>query len=497
MTRNRTYGPAIVLGTLSVVFAFGAPFALRKFAFAEQAARREAMRAELRNSPMAKLNDLFRNVAHVVEPSVVHIAVTKKAPAGAGAREDLPPFLRERLPNTPPGVQGSGSGWIYEHVGKRYIITNNHVVRGADQITVKFWDKSTRSAQIVGRDPKTDIAVLTVEGDLHPVKIADKSVQRGEIVFAFGSPFQFEFSVSQGIVSGMGRELGILAREQGYENFIQTDAAINPGNSGGPLTNVYGEVVGMNTAIATRTGASNGLAFAIPADMIRNVVRQIIDTGTVTRGYLGVWIRDLDPKLAGSFKFDGKGVLVDDLVGGDESPAKKAGVVPGDIITKVNGRAVASSAELRRTVAAIRPDAKIDIEVFRAGKRMTLSVKLAKLPGNPVRVAQAPPKVEPKVGTPPLEQLGLTKISTLTAEESRRHRLPEIKGVLIQEIKPRSPAAKARLMPGTIITHVMQKRIETVEQLNEQLKGQDVAAGVRLRVRIGDRNRFVFLTTKR
>ncbi|MDX1564870.1 MAG: trypsin-like peptidase domain-containing protein [Phycisphaeraceae bacterium] len=499
MLRKNNYGPALVLMVLTIVMALGAPYALRRFAHAQQEARREALQQQLRNSPMAQLNDLFRNVAKFVEPSVVHIEVVRHvASAQDDNQEGLPPILRRQLPKAPQ-VRGNGSGWVYTRGGKQYIITNNHVIKEARSINVKFFDKSNRAARVVGRDPKTDIAVLKVDGgDLHPAKLADKPVQPGEIVFAFGSPFQFEFSVSQGIISGKGRQLGILAHHQGYEDFIQTDAAINPGNSGGPLTNVFGEVVGMNTAIATRTGASNGLAFAIPAPMIRNVVNQIIETGGVRRGYLGVWIRDLDPKLARTFGFEGEGVLVDDLVGGDQSPAARAGIQAGDIITHIEGREVDSSATLRRTIAAIRPETEVEVKVFREGKEMTFKVKLALLPDDPTQ-AHLRPKPKPKDPLPKgstLKQLGLEQVQTFSEEAARQNRLPFVPGVLVRRVRPDSPAARANLGPGAVITDVMGEPVETVEQLSEQLRKRDLGKGVRLRVRMGDVSRFVFLSTE-
>jgi serine protease Do len=238
------------------------------------------------------LSEAFKDVARVVEKSVVSITVYSKRPPTGGIPEELLPLLPPgRAPKgnsefddyDVPQQYGSGSGWIYDTKG--HIITNNHVIDGADRIVVRFYDGSERDAKVVGVDTKTDIAVVKVKGDdLHPAKRADKPVDQGEIVFAFGSPFRFDFSMSQGIVSAKGRQLGILRGAQGYENFIQTDAAINPGNSGGPLTNIYGEVVGMNTAIASRTGAYNGLGFAIPVRMVEQVGDQLIENGKVSRG---------------------------------------------------------------------------------------------------------------------------------------------------------------------------------------------------------------------
>ncbi|NJL31408.1 MAG: PDZ domain-containing protein, partial [Phycisphaerales bacterium] len=252
---------------------------------------------------------------------------------------------------------GSGSGWVYSADG--HIITNNHVIEEADRIEVRFFNGESMDAVVVGTDPKTDVAVIKVDATkLHASTLATEPVEQGEIVFAFGAPFRFEFSMSQGIVSGQGRQLGILAERQGYENFIQTDAAINPGNSGGPLTNIYGQVVGMNTAIASRTGAFNGLGFAIPIDMVKKVVDELIATGTVQRGYLGIFIEELDPRMARTFGYDGKGVLVTNPI--DGGPAAEAGVQRGDIITKVEGKPVSTPDELRNLVADLAPGKRYD-----------------------------------------------------------------------------------------------------------------------------------------
>ncbi|MEX0742495.1 MAG: trypsin-like peptidase domain-containing protein, partial [Phycisphaeraceae bacterium] len=323
MTRIRSYGPSFVLALMIAAVLLGGPHVVRQLAHAQQVVEVQQVRANLQNSPLGDLSRAFRDVARVVEPSVVHISVSRQTPnqPQGGQRpegfeglpetpEDLRRWFFERRPDRPQPRQeeqqqqppapdyyrapipfGNGSGWI--HPDGQHIITNNHVIREADQIEVKFHDRTTARAEVVGRDEQTDIAVLKLvqEKDLHPSEIAEEPVDRGDIVFAFGSPFGFEFSMSQGIVSGKGRQIGILG-SMGYENFIQTDAAINQGNSGGPLTNYHGQVVGMNTAIATETGGNMGIGFAIPADMIVGIVDQIIGSGSVTRGYLGVWIRD-------------------------------------------------------------------------------------------------------------------------------------------------------------------------------------------------------------
>ena len=533
MSRIRSYGPSVVLLVAMSVTLFGGPFVMRQLAWAEQDARLDQARSQLKDSPLVALGQAFRDVARAVEPSVVHIQVSRKASAGGqnpfGGGEEIDPnelfrrFFRDRgfeeglpeqeeQPNprrrpqreadpyeqfNPLRPSGSGSGWIYQHAnGEKYIITNNHVVEGADQVLVKFYDKSERIAQVVGTDPQTDVAVLKVDnGSLHPAKLAGEPVEQGDLVFAFGSPFQFEFSMSQGIVSGKGRRLGILGAS-GYEDFIQTDAAINPGNSGGPLTNVYGEVIGMNSAIATRTGAFNGLGFAIPTPMIKNVVAQIIDEGKVSRGYLGVWIKDLEDKLARSFGFDGKGVLVEDVVDKD-SPAAKAGLVGGDIITEVNGKPVTTASELRGTVAMYQPGETVKMKVFREGKFTTASVKLGELPKQEGVQSRIVPgnrreNVEPNK-LEPLHKLGFEQMSTLTEDLAAKNNLDVDGGVLVESVRSGSVADLQGIGRGVVILEVNGKAVESLEGLAEQVGSANLAEGVRMRVLVGGVKRFVFL----
>ncbi len=291
--------------------------------------------------PLEAMNAAYRSVSRTVEPSVVHISVQRKNPHRALANrndprknekaqpeteeEQLREFFKKfgpggKDPKAAPGddtdkfdvpqTVGAGSGWVW--VDGRHIITNNHVVEKADDIEIRFFDKSTRRAKVVGTDPLTDIAVLRVEGaPMRPARVAETAVLQGDQVFAFGSPFGFEFSMSRGIVSGTGRSLGAVSNGRGYEDFIQTDAAINQGNSGGPLTNIYGEVVGMNTLISTPSGASAGVGFSIPTDMIRNVAMQIIETGKVSRGFLGVIMHKDDVRILRSFGYEGQGVIIE------------------------------------------------------------------------------------------------------------------------------------------------------------------------------------------
>ena len=531
MSRIPGYGLIVVLlgATWLGVVAIG-PHGVPRTAWAGGDAKITLMRNNLeRNDSLVQLSNAFRLVAEVVEPSVVHIQVSVKQSKPSRGRSKKQEWLRqffgphgfEMEPHLPgergeqdpyedendeetdeelnrfsvPRVVGTGSGWVFDHDG--HIVTNYHVVKGADKITVRFHDGTERKAQMVGTDPKTDVAVIKIDGEeLHPAVLATEPVEQGDIVFSFGSPFGFEFSVSQGIVSAKGRQLGILSRG-GYEDFIQTDAAINRGNSGGPMTNIHGQVVGMNTAIASRSNGFQGLGFAIPVKMLRHVVGQLIDRGKVSRGYLGVFIADLDSKLARTFDYDGEGVLVEDPI--EDGPAQEAGIERGDIITGINGRPVGSASELRQIVAALAPGSALSLDLFRNGKTSTIELTIGELPddkhasvrhrkedaGHQNDVDQSSKRL--------LRQLGFRSVVTLTKEAAKQYRLKLMQGVLVRSVRRHSSAAAAGISEGQVITSVMGVKIDSVEQLAAELKRHDLAKGVRVSVVDGDMERFVLL----
>ncbi len=454
---------------------------------------------------LSVMSDAFRVVAEKVQPSVVHIVVKKK-PTMAARRmapsQNMPeelrwffgdrwsPFdspFRHRSPGQAqrPQTSGHGSGWIYD--GNGHIVTNHHVVKDADAITVKLSNKTEVDAKVVGVDPKTDIAVLRVDQTTpQAATLANKAVGTGEIVFAFGSPFQYEFSVSQGIVSGKGRRMGLLGPE-GYENFIQTDAAINPGNSGGPLTNVRGEVVGMNTAIATTSGSFAGLGFAIPIDMVRPVVDQLIGTGKVTRGHLGAWISD-DPKLLKSFGVDGPGVVVQDVMA--DGPAARAGLKAGDVLLEMDGRLLRGVSHLRNAIAKMEPGAKVRFKIHREGKSQSIHVTLQSQKTDTVTTSHNADGV--------MGQLGIEAATALTPDLAKRHGLPSDQGVLVRRVHPRSAAAMAGIRPGHGVTHVMDQPVTSVEEMVRQLKSHRLDEGVRLRVMTDEgRSMFVLISLNR
>lgn len=332
-----------------------APEVARNFGRSFESGRIEALRQELASTPRGAFEGRIRNVAKVLQPSVVQVMPMRlvRTFSDFGA-----PQVRQ---------SGVGSGVIVSKKG--YILTNNHVVRGASKVRVKLFDGRSLEARVVGTDPATDLAVLDIDADgIVPARLGkSKKLQVGDWVIAAGSPFGLEQSVSAGIVSAFGRsQVGVA----NYEDFIQTDAAVNPGNSGGPLVNLDGEVIGINTAIASRTGAYNGISFAIPSHIATRVLEQIIENGRVERGWLGFYVQD---RADG-----GRGALVVDLI--DRGPAERAGILSGDVIVAIEGEKVPDSRDLIFRVAdlSVRSNAKITLE--RAGKKIDLVARIAARP---------------------------------------------------------------------------------------------------------------------
>ena len=465
---------------------------------------------------LAEMNEAFQRVARTVEPSVVHIRVRGSMQAPRGL-EELPDL--RNLPGLPeefhrffgPGqrfhlqpeggdefpsddfmpVQGAGSGWVYDAAG--HIVTNNHVVAGAKEITVRFFDGREAEAELVATDPATDVAVLRVRADdLHPARLSDHDGEQGEIVFAFGSPLELQFSMSQGIVAGKNRQTGILG-PSGYESFLQTDAAINPGNSGGPLTDVEGRVLGMNTAIASRTGLFTGVGFAIPVSMIRPVVEQLLDGGEVSRGYLGIRIQD-GRELLETFDHHGHGVLVSDVLPGEAGD--RAGLRKGDIIVELDGKPTVSANDLRQTIAAKRPNSTVLLRVVRQGQEQEIEVELARLPGDP-RVASGPrsngTSSPSREADSSLRDLGIVQASALDDGLARELGVEDVAGVVLRRIRPGSSADQAGLQEGMVITEVMDQPVADVGDLAREIEHSDVERGVRLTVRFDGSDRYLVL----
>jgi serine protease Do len=451
-----------------------------------------------------QLSTAFEDVAEHVRPSVVSVT-TERNPQrqmqqrGQGQAPQTNPFQEgpfsdffDRFfgPNGPqqfgPGMppqpqEGLGSGFIVSKDG--YVLTNAHVVEGADEITVRTHDERNLKAKLIGSDPQTDLAVLQIEnGHLDPLPLGNSdSLRVGQWVVAAGTPFGLSSSITSGIVSATGRS---NLRITDYDNFIQTDAAINPGNSGGPLLNLDGEVVGINTAIFSRTGGYMGIGFAIPINMAKDVMNSLIADGKVTRGRIGVRIQDLDEDLAASFDYGSRdGVLVGDVDPG--SPADEAGLQAGDIITEYDGQPVKRSDDLRLRVAGTRPGEEVDLEIYRDGKRKTVGVEIGELETD--QVAGARPETQLDEG------VGMT-VRTLTPEIAEQIGLePNVKGAVVTEVDPFGPAADAGIGRGDVIVQVQSAPVTTAEELRRELGKHDLEKGVRVAVLAGGTRRFAVI----
>jgi serine protease Do len=419
----------------------------------------------------------FAPVVKKVLPSVVTITSSRMVKTGfqggEGGQDGIPPMLRQffggeeggnggrqfRMPREQK-EQGLGSGVIVSPNG--YILTNNHVVDHATSVTVILHDKREFKARVVGADPKTDIAVLKVDaGTLEPIVIGNSDkVQVGDYVLAVGNPFGVGKTVTMGIVSATGRaNLGI----EDYEDFIQTDASINPGNSGGALVNDRGELVGINTAILSHGSEGNqGIGFAVPVTVARNVMEQVINHGKVTRAYLGVMAQDVTPSIAKAFhETEVRGALVGDV--SPNSPALKAGLQKGDIILDINGTAVNTSAELRMHVSLMAPGTKVTVKVFRDGAEKTLPLTLAELPTETASAEQ------PEHGSDDALQ-GMT-VENVNARTARQLGLPaDATGVVVTNVDPESKLAESGLRKGDLIQEVNHKPVRNTGDFDSAMR---------------------------
>jgi serine protease Do len=404
----------------------------------------------------------FATLVEQVGPAVVNVSVVEKAHRVAGRDSDQDDqveefFRRFGLPSPRGGDredmpirQGEGSGFIVSPDG--YILTNAHVVADADEVTVRMTDRREYPAKVIGVDKRTDVAVIKIEGKQLPVvKLGDPSKLRpGEWVLAIGSPFTFENSVTAGIVSATGRSMP----GEDLVPFIQTDVAVNPGNSGGPLFNLNGEVVGINSQIYSRSGGYMGLSFAIPIDVANNVRQQLVSTGKVTRGRIGVQIQEVNAQFADAFGLDRpRGALVGQVI--DGGPAEKAGIKTGDVILAVNGKTVERSAQLPGVIAAIKPGDTAKIDVWRDHSTKTLNVKVEQFEEEPQKVANRDADRPAKA-----DKLGLS-VRPLGSDERKQ---AETEGYLLVE-DVAGPAAQAGVRPGDVILGVNGKVVKSVAEL--------------------------------
>ena len=404
----------------------------------------------------------FTELVDDVSPAVVNISTrssqSSSRPQQMPDLQNLPPFFREfferGVPMPPQEREGRslGSGFIISKDG--YVLTNNHVVEGAETVIVRLNDRREFIAEIVGTDPRSDVAVLKLDAtDLPVAKIADSDdVKRGQWVVAIGSPFGFDYSVTAGIVSATGRALP----DESYVPFIQTDVAINPGNSGGPLFNLDGEVVGINSQIFTRSGGFMGLSFAIPMNLAMNVAEQIQEDGVVRRGWLGVLIQEVNRDLALSFGLEKPmGALI--AQASSSGPGGKAGIQPGDIIVRFNGKDVERSSDLPPMVGLVRPGTTMPVDVVRQGDRLTIDVTIEQLP-EANQVAQA-------MSSQPKAILGMTVDDVPESLQSENNLQG---GILVKEVGD-DPALSAGLRAGDIITQVGGREISEVSDLQNML----------------------------
>jgi serine protease Do len=450
---------------------------------------------------LRKIGKTFTTIAGKASPAVVGIKAEKTItyyptipdwpfgdpfdPFGDGLFDRLFPRRRERSPRERSPERkyqqtAQGSGFIISADG--YIITSNHLVGEADTVKVKLGEEEDIEAAVVGTDPESDVAVVKIErDDLPHLELADSdALEVGEWVLAIGNPFGLSHTVTAGIVSAKGRSGFRLAT---YEDFIQTDAAINPGNSGGPLLNLDGKVVGINTFIISRSGGNMGIGFAIPINMAKTISKDLIKSGKVVRGFLGVDIQDLDPDLAASFdlKEDTKGVLIPNVREG--SAAEKAGLEHGDVIVEFDGKPVEKVMELQKQVGMKKPGATVKIVVLRNGKRKTLSIKLGRRP-TPAELAKAETKA--------VEQLGLT-VKDLTDELAGRLGYEGLTGIVVTRVEPGSEAAKKAITPGTLILEVNRTQVKNTKDFDKAIEKAKKKGRVLMLIRYEDYIRFVVL----
>ncbi len=435
----------------------------------------------------------FASIVKRANPAVVHVEVEKTV----GARNYnyqlfqnpffehfFGPDFRRQMPQQREQKQkGQGSGFIISADG--YILTNNHVVEDADTITVTLADKSKIEAKLIGSDPQSDVALIKIDnGNKNPfLSLGDSdALEVGEWVIAIGNPFGLTQTVTVGVVSAKGRSSVGLNE---YENFIQTDAAINPGNSGGPLLNIHGKVIGINSALFSRTGGYMGIGFAIPINMVKTIEKQLQSNGKVTRGWLGVGIQDIDENLAKSFKLDStSGILITDVQ--PDSPADKAGIRQGDVIVSLEGKKLANSQELRNKIALIVPETKTSVGIIRNGKAKNIDVKIGEKPGSTIDIPGTSKNSDFN------ERFGLS-FQELTPELAKQLGYEGEEGVLIGDVEPGSVAEAADLRAGQLIQEINRIPVRSAKDLRNILKKSAQDNRILLRIKSGKYSRYVVL----
>ena len=457
---------------------------------------------------LRKTSKAFASVAREVSPSVVFIQVESKVSnshefsfrfgPGNPFGDDLfkrffgdqfPGIPHAPQPNVPQGKRpaiGQGSGFVFsaKKTGRTYILTNNHVVQDAEKILVKFQDGTEFEAKITGRDPQSDIAVLEIQSTgLPSLSFSDSSeLEVGEWVVAIGNPFGLSHTLTVGVVSAKGRtSVGI----NDYEDFIQTDAAVNPGNSGGPLVNLDGKVVGINTAIFSRSGGYMGVSFAIPSNLAEAIANQLIENGEVSRGFLGIVIQQITTELAKSFNVKpGHGIIVSQV--SENSPAKKAGLRQGDIIIKFRGKKVEEVGRFRNQVALTSPGSREQLTIIRDGKQKKLNVTIGKLTDDN-KLATADPSSQKT------EEIGIS-VQTLTPQLAKQFNTKPGEGVVVTEVQPGSIAAMGGIKTGMVILQVNNKSVNNAAAFKRAIKESSDEKRVLLLTRSGIMQQFFALS---
>lgn len=502
----------IMAGIAGVIIglAIAISFDLSKSSAALDKAEQEQLRKNLeKNAPVAQaINQIYRDVYKLVSPSVVSITTERKSTISRRPefrwKPEIPREWRRyfdfewqwpELPDIPRKERGEGSGVIVDEQG--HILTNAHVVDGMEKgkIKVYLYNDKSYDAKIVAMDKKSDLAVLKIEAtDLVPARLGDSdALQVGDTVAAIGSPFGLSETFSVGIVSALGRtRVGVISSDFRVENFIQTDAAINPGNSGGPLVNMRGEVIGINTAIATRSGAFNGIGFAIPTSIAKPVMESLIKHGKVVRGYLGVQIADINDAVAEREGYkDAKDMSTKLGLGGKtegayvvkvmaDTPAFKANLQPGDVIVEYQGKPVKNVDDLRNRVSATAVGTKAMLKIIRGGKPLDVTVTIAEQPEE-AKTAMAAKEEGERVGP----NFGIIP-EKLTPQAEKKYGYAGEEGVLVGSVEPGSPADLAGLKEGDLIREVDGKPVKSIKEFNEAMSAARAKGKVRLLVRNED-----------